>query len=180
MTRRLDLLETRAVIEPYFDAVRERFVEHGLRRASKTQLDVSKAVHDAERHFAATRDDGMLVLVSPELGDLPEDQVVGILAHEMGHAVDFLYPARFQLARGELIDWPSASWSEAARASKVEVDDRAVFNRVRQWEKREHDLVERTADAVASLVFGRPIHYVGSCLLQSFERGQSPRPIGLR
>jgi hypothetical protein len=180
MTRRLDKEETRAVIEPYFDAVRERFVEHGLKRASRTKLDVSQRVHDSERHFAATRDDGMLVIVSPELGDLPEDQVVGILAHELGHAVDFLYPARFQMAMDELMDWPSASWSEAARLAKAEVDDKAVFNRVKQWEKREHDLVERTADAVASLVFGRPIRYVGRCVLQSFERGVSPRPIGLR
>lgn len=174
----LDPAETRAVLEPYFEAVRERFLQRGLGRVEKTKLDVSQKVRNSDRHFAATRDDGMLVIVCAELCDLPEDQVVGILAHEMGHAADFLYPARFQVALGELIDWPSPSWSEAAR--KREQDDRGAYNRMKQWEARNHELVERTADAVASLVFGRRIQYAGPCLLQTFERGQAPRPVGLR
>jgi hypothetical protein len=175
MSRRLDAAETRAVIEPYFEAVRERFVEHGLSRCAKAKLDV-QPVHDTARHYAATRDDGMLVLVCPELCDLPEDQVVGVLAHELGHAADFLYPARFQLALGELIDWPSPSWTKDAPIS----DDRSAYNRMKQWGDRHHELIERTADAVASLVFGRAVHYAGPCLLQTFERGEAPRPIGLR
>lgn len=175
-TRRLDKGETRLVIEPYFDAVRERFLAHGLRRAEKVKLDVED-LHSG-RNYAATRDDGVLILVSPELCDLDEDQVVGILAHEFGHATDFLYPARFQLCSGELMDWPSPSWSQKAR--QAEQDDRGAYNRMVQWEKRGHDITERTADAIASLVFGRPVQYAGPCLLQSFERGQAPRPIGLR
>lgn len=168
--------ETRAVIEPYFEAVRERFIKYGLKRADKAKLDVSQKVRTSKRHYAATRDDGMLVIVCAELCELGEDEVVGILAHEMGHAVDYLYPARFQLSLGELIDWPSPSWSREAG----EQDDRGTYNRMRQWEDRNHELIERTADAVASLVFERRIRYSGPCLLQTFERGQAPRPVGLR
>lgn len=170
--------ETRAIIEPYFEAVRERFLEHGLGRVEKAKLDVSQKVRTSKRHYAATRDDGVLVIVCAEMCELPEDQVVGILAHEMGHACDFLYPGRFQLSQGELIDWPSPSWSQQARS--LPQDDRGAYNRMKQWEGRNHELVERTADAVASLVFGRRIQYAGPCLLQTFERGQAPRPVGLR
>jgi hypothetical protein len=173
--------EAEIVLDPYFEAVRVRFIEAGLRRTEKTKLEIDKGAHDKLRHFAAARDDGRLVIVAPEFADLPEDQVVAILAHELGHAADFLYPGRFQLAAGELIDWPSRSWSEEARKRKLEDPDaREAFNRARQWSDRPKDEVERTADAIATLVFGRPIRYTGPCMLQSFSRGSSPRPLGLR
>lgn len=164
----LDKEETLAVVEPYFEAVRLAFIGYGLRRVEKSKLDASQKVRTSPRHYAATRDDGLLVIVCAELADLPEDEVIGILAHELGHAADYLYPCRYQLAAGELIEWERGD------------DDRAEYNRAKQWHGRDEELVERTADRIASKVFGRPIQYTGPCMLQSFERGMAPRPALLR
>lgn len=166
----LELDEAIAVVGPYFEAARAAYLERGFDRVGRTRLIAVKAVHDSARHFARCRDDGLQIEVAPEMADLAEDELTAILAHELGHASDFLYPADFQLRSGELLRW----------RERPEDDERGRFNRMRQWEKRDTDSIELTADAIASFVFGRSIRYAGPCLLQSFERGIRPRPLGLR
>jgi hypothetical protein len=124
-------------------------------------------MHDTPRHFAACRDDGRALVVAPELADLPYPTVIGIFAHELGHATDFLYPAEF--------------WVDQRRRC-VRLADNEDLDRVtlrRRWEGRGDDEVEFTADAVAEYVTGAPIGYLGPCQLQAFAVGAA-RPEGLR
>ncbi len=177
--RPLELDEAAHVLQPYYEAVQARFVDYGLRRVARTRLTIDPSAGDKGRHFAACRDDGLVIIVAPDLADQAEDFVIGILAHELGHAADHSYPCRYQLADETLIEWEHPDWSENARG-KAEPDARALFNRSRQWEKRGPDEIELTADAIAGRVMERPIRYAGPCMLQSFRRGTAPRPVGLR
>lgn len=159
-----------AVIEPYYQAVQEVFLAHAqLARCKGTRLYVAPWVHDAPRHFAACRDDGKVILVAPELAELDERMVLAILAHELGHAVDFLYPGEFVLGKDR----------RAEHRDRETFTERQWAKWVRSWEQRDADAVEFTADAIAEYAVGIPIGYTGPCQLQSFARGQA-RPQGLR
>lgn len=175
LTTSLDRGEAAAILEPYFEAAREFFMEAGLERCRETRFAVSPTVHDG-RHFAGCRDDGRLVLVAPELVEIPDAFVVGILAHEFGHATDFLYPGEFVL-RGDHV----------ARRSRADAGEKQWARWLLAWQAthssrapEDADSVERTADAIARSVYGKPIGYAGPCQLQTFRRGESPRPPGLR
>ncbi len=158
------------VLEPYFQRLVSRFVEAGLTRASKTRLQVDVKMHDTPRHFAACRDDGLLVLVAPQLCDQPVPTVEGILAHELGHAADFLYPAEWVLRGRRVVrrrreDFEEEEWERFARA----------------WQKRDADAVELTADGIAEWVLGTPLGYCGPCRLQTLGAPEcGRRPVGLR
>lgn len=187
LPRRLSADEARTVIEPYFDSAREAFVDAGLRRAAEVRLDIDEKMHDTPRHFAAARDDGRLIIVAPHAAGLPVDTLVAIIMHELGHATDFAYPTRFQLRDGELIEWQSPDWAtpnERRALAGLDWAEKSLrlpaYNRQKQWQSRDEDEVERTADAIASRVFGSPMFYRGECLLQSFQSGTAPRPEGLR
>lgn len=164
------------VLEPYFEAVQEIFAAR-LKRCDKVRLAIEEWAHDTHRHFAATKSDGLTIIIAPELARMPEDTVAAILSHEFGHASDFLYPARFQLVEGHLSEWDHPDWGNARGRDQ---DDKVAFARARQWDGRDDDEVERTADAIAEAIVGRPIYYGGPCVLQSFEPGIRPRPVGLR
>jgi hypothetical protein len=143
---------------------------------------VDGSVHDDPRHFAACSEDGLSVVVAPQIVGLPQENLVAILSHELGHAADFLYPMRWQLCDGLLAEWEHPDWEEGPPRA---VDERTLYARRRQWEARAHDEVERTADAIAErayLAVGTPrtIRYDGPCLLQRFEAGVAPRPRNLR
>ena len=171
LTTDVDLEEALAILEPYFEAVRERFVEVGLDRVTRTRLSVRPWVHDSPRHFGACRDDGSEIILAPELVELSQELVVGIIAHEFGHAADFLYPGEFWLGRGDGV----------VRKSLEEAGSETQWARwQRAWGERDHDVVERVADAIASSVMGAPIGYLGPCLLQAFSLRGVPRPEGLR
>lgn len=166
----LDCEEARLIIEPFFFEMRHVFVEEaGLSRCRKTRLYCAPWMHDTERHFAACRDDGLVVVVAPELAELPVETVVAILAHEFGHATDYLYPAEFALDRDR----------KARRRRRVEADDVQWARWAKAWTRRDDDLVEVTADAVAEFATGNRIGYLGPCQLQAFDRGRA-RPQGLR
>jgi hypothetical protein len=159
-----------AVIEPYFLAMQEVFLESpALRKAKVTRLYVAPWVHDAPRHYAACRDDGKAIVVAPELAELDERMVLAILAHELGHACDFLYAGEFVLGKER----------SAQRRSREDFTEKQWAKWMRAWSERDDDTVEFTADAVAQLATGMVIGYTGPCQLQSFERGQA-RPQGLR
>lgn len=165
--------EAYAILEPFFKATRALFAERGLSRCKRVRFRIDPEGHDTPRHFAGCMDDGSEVVVAPELADLPVDNVVAIFAHEFGHAADYLYPARFFVADGELIQ------RAEPRRSHSEMDAREEFNRRAQWEHRDDDAVEVTADHIAGYVTGREIHYAGACVLQTYGPGV-PRPRRLR
>ena len=161
--------EAFVVLEPYFEVIRQEYLGHGLVKCKRPRLFVAPTMHDTPRHFAACKDDGSAILVAPELGDMPEPIVLAILAHEFGHAADFLYPGEFVLDHG----------GPAARRPKADIEDKQWSKWLKAWHKRDDDVVELTADAIATRVMGVPYGYQGPCLLQSFDAVRA-RPMGLR
>ena len=91
-----------AELAPHFDATKDAFVSFEpepedlpgmcLDKLQRTRMVVDPSVRDTERHFARCRDDGLLIELAPECVELPFEQLVAVLAHEMGHAADFAYP----------------------------------------------------------------------------------------
>lgn len=152
------------MLEPHFDAVRDSFVLYSpvagkrLSKLAHTKLLVRPEVHDTPRHFARCRDDGMLIEVAPQAVDLPLNKLAAVLAHEFGHAADFAYPACW-LPTDSGMRW-------------IGEDNDQIGNRWRRlWAQRSGSQIERSADAIAEVVVGRPIRYSGSCLVQTFGRG---------
>lgn len=154
--------EARLVLEPYFEELRERFLQAGWDRLSKTRLRCRLEQHDTPRHFAGCLEDGLQVYVAPQLIELSVETVLGILAHELGHAADFLYPGEF-LLRGDHV-----------------VHQAPDKERLRGWRRRDDDTVEVVADLIAEQVIGAPIGYRGPCQLQMLGLSGRPRPVGLR
>jgi hypothetical protein len=181
----LDLQTARAIVEPYFIALQEQFTAyareaHGSgRRLRAVRLEchpwreLKQDLGFQSRNFAATSEDGRVMVVAPEIVELPPETVSAIVAHEFGHVLDFIYPADYALAGDELLRWRPVGPEDDPRAEQVRIA------RTRQWERRDSDLVERTADEIASHVVGQPIRYAGPCLLQTFDRGVR-RPNSLR
>lgn len=162
--------EALLILEPYFLVMQEVFVGAGFDAAKRVQLYVAPSMHDSVRHFAGTRDDGTVIMLAPEMVELPENTVAAIIAHEFGHATDFLYPGEFALGPERV----------AMRRNRSEFDgDEHWVKWVKEWQKRDDDVVEFVADAIAEQVTGRRIGYVGPCKLQAFDRGKA-RPMGLR
>jgi hypothetical protein len=164
----LSLDEALHVLEPFYREIQDRFLQFGLAKVKSTSFYVAPWVHDAPRHFAACSETGREIVAAPEMSELNYDIVIAILAHELGHAADFLYPGEFVMA-GDGV----------RRRSRDEGDDTQWVRWMRSWEKRDDDTVESTADGIASLVMGAPIGYIGPCKLQCFNRGVA-RPQGLR
>jgi hypothetical protein len=155
--------EARLILEPYYEALQAQFAEAGFDRVEGTKLRCSEDMHDTPRHFAGCATDGSVIYVAPQLVELPESTVLGILAHELGHAADFLYPAEF-LLRGDHV-------------VLVEEPDKYLK---KGWKQRDDDTVELVADGVAEFVLGVSIGYRGPCRLQSLGVGGGRRPLGLR
>lgn len=169
--------DVRTIIEPYFRVVQAVFAafegEHwGESRVAKTRLKCSEDAHDTPRHFAGCLDDGSMIVVAPHAVDLPETTLLGILAHEFGHALDFCRPA-------ELSVDPLAFEARVRRLPTSAKKERVLSNRYRQWKSRDDDAVERHADAIAELVTGASVGYSGPCSLQTLGE-PTARPWGLR
>ncbi len=167
----------RTIIEPYFAAVQEVFVRFeekhwGDSLCKSTKLRCSDEAHDAPRHFAGCYDDASMIVVAPLAVDLPEETLLGILAHEFGHALDFARPAELTLD-ADMEDVRVRRLPSSLKKARV------LSNRYRQWEARNDDTVERAADAIARLVTGQHIGYTGACMLQTLRSGPE-RPEGLR
>lgn len=166
------------VIEPYFESARELFLPH-FERVRRTALYIAPEIHDSPRHFAACSTDGRSIVVAPEMAELPYPFVIGILFHELGHAVDYLYPGEFVLGGdGEALrrPWPD---EDSLDEEEAKIVNKQWARWQRGWGERDDDVVEQTADAIAGLVGGIPIRYAGPCLLQNFVVGEA-RPQGLR
>jgi hypothetical protein len=151
------------VILPVYDAVRDVFADE-VPRVGSTKLVVTNEVRDSERHYAGCREDGSQILVAPEAANLSGEQLVAILAHELGHAADFLYPA---------------CWRFRGRApAEFKEPKRKKLAALRSWHARSDDEVELMADAIAWAITGQKITYCGPCLVQCFSGIERPR--GLR
>jgi hypothetical protein len=162
------------IVTPSFDAVRDLYCEaherlEGAKDMSVVDLRINQAMHDTERHFAACYTTGKRIELAPEAADLPLETLAAILAHEFGHASDFLHPGRWEfIARDKPARWVDADPSSGTA--------KAMHKR---WLERNDDEVEWWADAIAYAITGRHIGYCGPCLLQCFDRGVL-RPRGLR
>lgn len=135
------------------EAMRQIFVRASIARVIVTKVHVSSNVDTYQRGgrtLASTRNDGRVMLLSPALAELDPDTRGAILAHEFGHAADFLYPG---------------AWSKDGLAA---------------WKARSDDEIELAADEIAEGATGRPISYAGDRMLQTFGPGVRPRPLGLR
>lgn len=118
-----------------------------------------------ERNFGATTEDGLHVIFAKKLELEQDDVIQGVVAHELGHAADFLYPARWGPDNYGV-------WYLYGAAHQRMI-----------WERRPHDEVEADADRIAESMFGAKLYYRGPCLVQSTRGGAGavrPRPRGLR
>ena len=135
-------------------------------------------MRDKPRHFAACRTDGELIVLAGELALQPVKTMTAIIAHEFGHAVDFLYPGSFLIQpSGQLL----------IRRAGVRSNDALPRQVMDHWDRRGSDAIERTADLIAEQIMNIRIGYCGPCNLQtvllgtSDERGcRYPRPKALR
>lgn len=180
----VDVDEARELLEPYWAAALERFLAYeeaklGTSKLSKVRLLIETwgKMQELEgfrsRNFAATRDDGSRVVLVTELVELPPDTVAAIIAHELGHALDFLHPGTFFSADGELV-------VHAGGEPDDKRGNQARIARSKQWAARSRDEEESVADLVAEQALGSPIGYAGPCTLQTFVSHTPRRPEGLR
>jgi hypothetical protein len=171
----IDEEAAQALLEPYIVEVAARFYEAGLTRLEGIKIRVSASEGGEGRNFAACRTDGRLIVLSPDMVHLVPATLTAILAHELGHAADFLYPGLFVPGRdGRMIlldDSKKGVPTGEAPVPKTWLSD---------WRARDIDAQERQADRIAETVLGVRIGYSGPCLLQTIDDGISPRPHGLR
>jgi hypothetical protein len=175
-----------AVVQPYFEAVRDIFLAYAPERGVKlTKCKKTKLLVDAKvgrggaklpncegRHFAATRDDGLVMYVAPRIIDLPEENVVAILSHEFGHAIDHLYPAHWIMPPkgagkatwiGPFTNAERQNWWTGPETSKE------YRSWQRLWSQRSLDQIEWAADGIAYAITGREIGYCGDCMVQCYS-----------
>jgi len=174
--------EALLVAEPFFLAVKEKFVAwekgtYGSSRTRRVRLECDSVLHLEEgciggepafRHFAACSEDGDLIVMAPELVELPESTLLGIMTHEFGHALDFGRPAHFGFDGERVVMQDPAKMSDRRRVAAM-----------RWWRDRGPDVVEQMADRIAEVVTGRTIGYTGPCMLQTIG-GKVRRPAALR
>jgi hypothetical protein len=163
----IDENEAVAILLPHWGDIVDAFEHMGYTEPDTTRLVITDEVHDTCRHFAATRIDGGVLYLAPQLVHMPVETIDGILAHEAGHIVDLQNPGIFWF-RNDLLLQAEELPSKGRR--KV----------LRAWQDRSDDEVERVADEIAYQVLGVRIGYVGpsTCLVQALGRGQR-RPYGL-
>ena len=161
------------ILEPHFDAVRDRFAAYSpkpgvrLDKLKHTKFVVDPGVRNSPRHYAACREDGRLVLLAPECVELPLENLVALLIHEMGHAADFAYAGRWIMSRpDEPAIWVGDDDGKQARKWS------------NLWNERSQDAIEQSADCIGWAVTGRKITYCGECMVQCFSGIE--RPAGLR
>jgi len=162
-------------LEPYYDAVRDKFAEYEpepgkrLIRVDKIVYVVEPAVHDSPRHFGACSEDGRLILFAPEIIDLEDEEALALIAHELGHACDFLYPAQ----------WVTTGDPDAKATWIGKRDDKQARKWFSLWSSRSRHQVEVSADSIARTILNKPIRYCGDCDVQCF-RGTKKRSEEIR
>lgn len=174
----VELKAARHILRESFEAVKMVYLRAQADKVKGVKLKVDDSARSKDRHFAMCSTDGSHIVLAPDMALLPPKTMAAIMAHEFGHAVDFLYPGSFIIKRdGKLDVMPTGRRSNQGM-------DRGRFD---YWERRSDDDVERTADLIAERIFGSNIGYCGPCRLQTFLDGSAdqrdclhPRPTGLR
>lgn len=189
----LDADRAWAVLRPYWEQIVSTFRHKGHAEPGKvTRVKVDPKWHDTCRHFAGASQDAKILVVAPELADMPVASIVAILAHEAGHFVDLSNPGRYwfrtacnvRLRKGaravSVRDVPE-TYRDATLFLFERLPEKNLGKHLNEWRERESDEVERTADAIAEVVTGQRIGYTGApgCLVQTMGSGVE-RPIGLR
>jgi hypothetical protein len=159
------------LLDPFIDEVRRGYLAFGLGKIERVKVKISEEARDGLRHFAMCRTDGGLIVLSPDVIGLPVATAQGIIAHEFGHAADYLYPGAFQRAA-----FGKAVFHEYGQRSNDGVPQ-GVADR---WRARTDDEIELDADAIAETVLKVKIGYAGPCMLETIGAGVRPRPPGLR
>ena len=161
--------EARAILLPLWKETCALFKSQGHPSPARAKFELDSSAHDSCRHFAGATEDGSVVVVAPELVDMPLYTVQAILAHEAGHVVDLSAPGH----------WWSPKSGEIVFVETLAT--KGLKRHLERWKGRSDDEVERVADGIAEMVTGHRIGYVGaaSCLVQAFDRG-ARRPVGLR
>lgn len=173
-----DVEVAREIVRPHWDAVRDIYLAYvppgeseGIAKLAEVRFDIDPERHDSVRHFAACRTDGLHMVFAPQIVDLPVENLVAVLAHEFGHAADFLCPAHWRMpdsgpAKAEWIGHPgSTKWGR---------------HWAKKWEARTRDQIEWAADGIAEAVTGKHLTYEGPLLLQCVRGAGIERPAGLR
>lgn len=163
--KRGELNRAEVMLRPWVGYIVDAYLRAGMAKLARTEWEITDEVRDDDRHFARCSTDGELIGFAPETILLPEATIQGVIAHEFGHAADFLYPGQFMLTYD---DDPLVERVSSSRKSR------------RDWASRDYDEIERTADGIAEMVLGVSIRYAGSCMLETFGAGVRPRPVGLR
>jgi hypothetical protein len=183
------------IIQGYWIPITQAFKQAGYKAPSAiTRLRIDSEAHDNCRHYAMAKKDGTVMIVGPEIVDLPPENIVGILAHEAGHFVDFDNPGRFWFRRPQMVRVRKGARAVSLTLEPVSDDHdgpllfffsdlpgKGFIKHMRDWKDRSDDEVERVADEIASYVLGERIGYTGKpgCLIQTAGKGVE-RPIGLR
>lgn len=181
-----------AIINPFWKQVVYRFEDADFPQVKKTTRVVfSEGVHDSCRHYAAARTDGKVLMLAPEVVNLPDEAIWALLAHEAGHFVDFASPGRFFYREPTRVRMRSGAEVEMLGELSERLPPSALFRfthlphklgkHMREWKDRDKDEVELVADGIASVAMGVPIRYTGpdDCLVETFGPGVE-RPLGLR
>lgn len=166
------------ILRGTFSAVQKAYIAVGLDKVRYTRLSIDPSMRDKDRHFAGCKTDGSMIAVAPDMALLNPKSVAAIMAHEFGHAADYLYPGSFMLDRARKLD---------VKKPGNRSNDALPRARVHNWQNRNDDVVEFTADAIAEFVTGGRIGYCGPCKIQAFLDGSPEerdclqrRPAGLR
>ena len=189
----LDAARAWDVLRPYWQQIVNVFRSKGHNEPQRvTRVKVDSKWHDTCRHFAGASQDAKLLIVAPELADMPVATILGSMAHEAGHFVDLANPGRYWFRRPENVRVRKGSRAVSVKDLPASFRDEALFRfeqlpekglgkHMNEWAERPSDEVEFTADAIAEVVTGERIGYTGppGCLVQSLGTGIE-RPVGLR
>lgn len=170
--------QKKAILLESAEQIRAIFVRAGADKVSHTRVKVEDWVRDKDRHFAACRNDGSLIVLTSDLALLPPKSYGAIIAHEFGHATDFCYPGSFLVQPDRtLLVRPQGRRNNQSVPREV----------LSSWERRNADDIEITADKIAEKIVGIRIGYCGPCNLQTILTGDPSeakchmaRPKGLR
>lgn len=144
--------------------MQQHLLSWGVERVAEVDWELDAFIHDSPRHFAVTETvpgRWAKVRVAPALEEVSKEHQQGILLHEWGHVVDFLYPEQILVVGPFDVRWFSPTPEE-----------------VKAWHERNAFQKEARADEIVLGFWGVGLCYRGDLLLQGWSG--VPRPVDLR